>query len=204
LYRLQPQEAPLQESQEDGQKQQQQQPPSQPPPQQQQHLQSAYADDPATVFVVMIGTNNLGAGELPKPTSKGILAVLEYLLQHTNNDSHILWFPLLPRGDGKTWLPNICPPRCDRDGKPFRSFRAAIKKVNELALEGVAALNDNYKDKKGNSRIKVVECGAGFLNMDENDELEVKKELMPDLLHPNLEGHKLLAKCIREAIDPWW
>jgi hypothetical protein len=44
------------------------------------HLQSTYTtDDPSAVFVVMIGTNNLGAGELPGPAADRVLAVVEYL-----------------------------------------------------------------------------------------------------------------------------
>ena len=50
-------------------------------------------------------------------------------------------------------------------------------------------------------------CGGGpeFLSdnddiKDEKDHFEVKKELMPDLLHPNANGHRILAKCIRNYV----
>jgi len=58
--------------------------------------------DPSAIFVVMIGTNNLGSGELPGPTTKGILAVVEYILKETaESDCHVMLFRVLPRGDGK-------------------------------------------------------------------------------------------------------
>jgi lysophospholipase L1-like esterase len=170
------------------------------------HLQSAYTtEDPSAVFVVMIGTNNLGAGELPGPTADGVLAVVEYLLRVTQeSQNQIMLFQILPRGDGRTWLPKLCPPRCQLDGKPYTSFLPPIKKVNEAVQDGITKLNTMYKSKhstKHDERVTFVDCGKEFLSTDKDD-LEVKQEeLMPDLLHPNAKGHKILARCILDFIE---
>ena len=60
-----------------------------------------YAHNPSSIFVVLIGTNNLGSGELPEATAQGIAAVVEYLLNHTSDDNDIMLMNVLPRGDGK-------------------------------------------------------------------------------------------------------
>ena len=150
--------------------------------------------DPDAIFVVMIGTNNLGAGELPGPTTLGILAVVRYILEQTvNAGCHVIIFEVLPRGDGKTWS----------HLSSNESFLPTIRTVNEGLRDGVHQLNDRY----AGSRIQLIDCGTAFLNPnhydngDGDDSSEVKKTLMPDLLHPNQEGHKVLAKCIRTYTD---
>jgi lysophospholipase L1-like esterase len=175
------------------------------------HLQSAYtSDDPSAVFVIMIGTNNLGSGELPGPTSDGVLAVVEYVLQRTDaSQNRVMVFQVLPRGDGKTWLPKLCPPRCQQNtGQPFTSFLPPINSVNQAVRDGVARLNAEYTTAASGgssssppSRVAVVDCGSEFLNTDGDSEWEVKPELMPDLLHPNAEGHKILARCILDFLQ---
>lgn len=157
-----------------------------------------YGKDPSSVFVVLIGTNNLGAGELPGPTSQGILALIEYLLKNTSKDSHLLAFQVLPRGDGKTWLQELCPPRCQINGDPYTSFLQPIEKVNKAVQEGVDKLRKTYGASE--SRLTLVDCGKEFLDKEDSDQ-EVKESLMPDLLHPNAAGHKILAKCIRQFVD---
>lgn len=164
--------------------------------------------DPSAIFVVMIGTNNLGSGELPGPTIKGILAVVEYLLKETADAGcHVVLFKVLPRGDGKALLPQLCPPRCksNDDKTPFSSFLPPIQTINDNLNNSIKDLNKTYS-----SRIQLIDCNSHFLNkhynIDNNDEnnennFEVIKELMPDLVHPNAMGHQILAKCLRESID---
>jgi hypothetical protein len=156
----------------------------------------------------MIGTNNLGSGELPGPTTKGILAIIEFLLEQTSEAGcHVMLFQVLPRGDGKKTLPKLCPPRCSstENNTPYTSFLPPIQKVNEEVRDGIQRLSETYSA----SRIQLVDCGTGFLNdkydnqkdnVDGNYEVK-RKELMPDLLHPNEVGHLILAKCIRNYID---
>jgi lysophospholipase L1-like esterase len=133
------------------------------------------------------------------------LAVVEYLLRVTKeSQNQIMLFQILPRGDGRTWLPKLCPPRCQLDGKPYTSFLPPIKKVNEAVQDGITKLNTMYKSKhstKHDERVTFVDCGKEFLSTDKDD-LEVKQEeLMPDLLHPNAKGHKILARCILDFIE---
>jgi len=163
--------------------------------------------DPSTIFVVMIGTNNLGSGELPGPTTKGVLAVVEYLLEQTAKAGcHVMLFQVLPRGDGKTILPKLCPPRCSStdNNTPYTSFLPPIRKVNEGVRDGIQQLHETYSA----SRIQLVDCGSEFLNNNFDDQkdhvdsnYEVKKKLMPDMLHPNAIGHRILAKCILNYVD---
>lgn len=160
--------------------------------------------DPSAVFVVMIGTNNLGSGELPEPTARGILAVVDYLLRETAvAGCHIMLFRVLPRGDGKKILPKLCPPRCsdDETRTPYDSFLPAIETTNKAVFEGIETLTKTHTAE----RIKLVNCNPGFLNEDyrndaDDGSFEVKKDLMPDLLHPNAEGHEILARCIQDYI----
>uniref|UniRef100_A0A7S3TN50 SGNH hydrolase-type esterase domain-containing protein n=1 Tax=Emiliania huxleyi TaxID=2903 RepID=A0A7S3TN50_EMIHU len=54
------------------------------------------ASDGALTAVVMIGTNNLGAGHLPGPTAEGVLAVAREYLRRSRG--RLLLCALLPRG----------------------------------------------------------------------------------------------------------
>jgi lysophospholipase L1-like esterase len=153
-------------------------------------LLPAYSDDPMAIFVVLIGTNNMGAGELPGPTSKGVLAVADYILSNTKG--HLLLLQNLPRGDAHR-LSRICPPRCDSAGEPFRSFLPAIKKLNLAVQSGIS----NLAQRHGSRRLGLLDCGSPFYS---NSGGEVVESLMPDLLHPNAAGHKILGECFMNYI----
>lgn len=150
----------------------------------------AYADDPTTIFVVLIGTNNIGSGELPNPATQGILAVADYIL--SNSQGYLLLLQNLPRGDSFR-LPLICPPRCNSAGKPFLSFLPAIEELNQAVEVGVQELGERH----GTRRLSLLDCGRSFVSKDGSD---VNKNLMPDLLHPNAAGHKLLGECFLSYI----
>jgi lysophospholipase L1-like esterase len=154
-------------------------------------LLSPYQDDPSSVFVVLIGTNNLGSGELPGPTAKGVIAVAEYILSNTKGS--LLLLENLPRGDAFR-LPRICPPRCNAGGEPFRSFLPAIEMLNKAVQDE----NDRLKQTFGSGRLKLLDCGSPFYEHDSAS--EVKESLMPDLLHPNAAGHRIIANCIMENV----
>lgn len=148
------------------------------------------------IYVVMIGTNNLGSGELPGPTANGILAVATYVLENTQG--RLLLFQVLPRGDVST-LETLCPPRCSSEATPFSSFLPAINKVNEQLSRQLTTLKDTY----GSDRIQLMDCGERFLNNNKenkNNVQDVNLNLMPDLLHPNQRGHRILAECITSHI----
>jgi len=98
---------------------------------------------------------------------------------------------LLPRGDNFR-LPALCPPRCDIKKKPFKSYMPAVDKVNAAILKQKKEL-----DRLHPGRLSIVDCNAPFVGTGGK---EVKVELMPDTLHPNAAGHKLLATCLLDCI----
>lgn len=155
-------------------------------------LLSAYANDPSSIFVVLIGTNNIGAGELPGPVSKGVLAVADYIL--SNTQGHLILLQNLPRGDVQRLTP-ICPPRCDSAGEPFRSFLPAIEKLNQAVQNGIGELAERH----GSRRLGLVDCGSSFYSKTGGAE-EVVQRIMPDRLHPNAAGHKILGECFMDYI----
>jgi hypothetical protein len=71
----------------------------------------------------------------------------------------------------------------------------AVDKVNAAIADGLGSLGERH----GPNRIGLIDCGSVFLT--ENDEAtEVDANLMPDLLHPNRAGHRLLGDCILNYI----
>ena len=136
------------------------------------------------IAIVMIGTNNLGAGMFPNSTLLGIAAVCRYLLQNGGSKMDLLISELFPRHDSFR-LQKLCPPRCNPStGKSFESFVPAIRKVNA----GLAGLVEELKLEFSGRRIAISYCGGIFTNDDE--------EIMPDHLHPNSKGQDLWAKCL--------
>ena len=157
------------------------------------------------IFVVLIGTNNLGSGLLPEATVEGIQAVAEYLLEETQG--RVILQLLLPRGDSFR-LPALCPPRCasasdsenNNKNKPYASFMPAVAKVNQAVLLQVKP----ELQKLHPGRLSVVDCSEPFVadaKYIRGGDDEVKKNLMPDLLHPNAAGHELLATCLLDCIQ---
>ena len=156
------------------------------------HLAQEYASDPSAIFVVLIGTNNLGSGELPGPTARGVIAVANYILSNTSG--FLILLQNLPRGDAFR-LARICPPTCNSDGKPFSSFLPAIEKLNKAVEEGSRQLKETF----GSNRLSLLDCGSSFYGQDSVS--EVDESLMPDLLHPNAAGHRILGKCIMDLVQ---
>jgi lysophospholipase L1-like esterase len=157
-------------------------------------LLPAYAHDPNAIFIIMIGTNNLGSGILPGPTIKGVYKVADYVLQNTKG--YLILMELLPRGDAHR-LQKLCPPRCSSDGSPFNSFLPAVNKVNAAMREEIIP---KLKEMHGENRVGLLDCGKPFRAQTNDNKhkkaAQVDASLMPDLLHPNADGHKLLAQCM--------
>ena len=157
-------------------------------------LRPSLSDDEDAVFVVLIGTNNLGSGHGPEETAAGVTAVAKYLLESTNG--RVLLLSVLPRGDGQ-YMAQFCPPRCDSEGKPFDSFMPDVKLVNNRLDELARTLSKIHQE-----RFRHVDCGAPFHGDDGYGKSGgVKKSLMPDLLHPNAQGHVMLLKCIMDCAE---
>ena len=50
-------------------------------------------------------------------------------------------------------------------------------------------------------RVRRADCGRLFRTA--NPGREVNSALMPDDLHPNVEGSRLLAECVRHELRKW-
>ena len=118
-------------------------------------ISARMASDARLVVVLMIGTNNLGMGHTPDQVVEGIGAVISRLLNLTKG--RILVNALLPRGDGQRRLPALCPPSCAKNGKPLRSFRPLIERVNALLNLSVGRLAA-----RNPGRVRFVDCGKLF------------------------------------------
>lgn len=134
-----------------------------------------------TVFVVLIGTNNLGAGYSVDATTAGIVAIVDELL-NTSASNHILLLQLLPRADDSSkWKPKTL----TEHGKTFQEV------VDAVNAQLVA-----YPPLQTNERVSLVNCNKPL----SNERGTANLSLMPDGLHPNARGGKLLAQCI---VDCW-
>ena len=154
-----------------------------------QHGEAAgsWARTPETLSVLLIGTNNLGAGQRPSEAAAGVLAVASWLLRHTAG--RVLVLATLPRGDA--WrLRQLCPAPCRRKGaeeavgrggvrtrcvcdaarRPRRSFMPAVLRLNALVRPAVAALG---------GRAAFADCGGDFV-APPGDRSAVRLSLMPD------------------------
>ena len=149
------------------------------------------------VFVILIGTNNLGSGFLPSLTADGIQAVAEYVLEETAPGSKVVVQLLLPRGDNARTAA-ICPPRCADTNlrTPYASFQPAVDKVNEAILQQKAELQRLHP-----GRFDVMDCGAAFVDKASSSRTGINLELMPDALHPNAAGHEVLATCLLDCLQ---
>ena len=154
-----------------------------------------YASDPNAVYVVLIGTNNIGSGEEPGAVNQALRTIAQYLLEEVKG--RIIFVELLTRGDVFR-TKDICPPRCDESGKPLPSFMPSINEVNTAMRENMSRLTRKYR-----GRISTVNCNGVFAP----DEAvvargeEVNTALMPNSLHPNADGHHLLAQCVMKCME---
>ena len=107
------------------------------------------------IYIVLMGTNNLGGGMLPTPTIEGMDAVGRSILQlHKKKfpgvPSAMLFSELLPRKDNFR-AEKMCPPRCANITtlEPYKSFMPAIDNVNKELPRIVNGWRDDFV----NSRI---------------------------------------------------
>jgi len=127
------------------------------------------------IYIVLMGTNNLGGGMLPTPTIEGMDAVGRSILQlHQDNfpgvPAAMLFSELLPRKDDFR-AEKMCPPRCANitTKKPYKSFMPAINKVNKELPRIVEGWRKDFV----NSRIVLL---SGATNSTSTEEEEEDKE----------------------------
>jgi lysophospholipase L1-like esterase len=174
------------------------------------------------IYILLMGTNNLGGGMLPEPTIKGMDASVRTILQlHQEHfpdvPAAMIFNELLPRKDDFRAV-KMCPPRCKNVEKlePYQSFTPAIEKVNRalpalvnswmkdfpnsriILLSSLAkAETDDVGDEKQNDT-SVITCGKELFAMKNVDEFD---EYMPDRLHPNAKGYELWSHCLKKGLD---
>ncbi|KAL3809742.1 hypothetical protein ACHAXA_009244 [Cyclostephanos tholiformis] len=142
------------------------------------------------IYVVLIGTNNIGGGMLPYQTARGIDAVGRTILR-LHNETHppgpgeydvpaaILLSELLPRKDDHRAI-RMCPPRCANvtTSEPYKSFMPAIRKVNGALPEIV----DGWRRDFPNSRVVLlsssIDDARGRSNVTkENDDGDIGRRM---------------------------
>uniref|UniRef100_A0A6T7HXT1 SGNH hydrolase-type esterase domain-containing protein n=1 Tax=Coccolithus braarudii TaxID=221442 RepID=A0A6T7HXT1_9EUKA len=151
------------------------------------------ARDPNLIVVLLIGTNNLGRGHLPEETASGIIAIIRRLLARVRG--RILVAGVLPRGDGPSELPKLCPPRCNHQGEPFNSFEPAVERVNMRVRMSALSFTIRYP-----KRVIFVDCGHVFRRHHNSSLEQVSLALMPDRLHPNADGYRALLQCLEPPL----
>jgi len=126
------------------------------------------------IYIVLMGTNNLGGGMLPAPTLEGMDAVGRSILQlHQDNfpgvPAAMLFSELLPRRDDFR-AEKMCPPRCANvtSKTPYKSFMPAINKVNKE----LPRIMEGWRDDFVNSRIVLLSGSTNSTSTDEEEEEE--------------------------------
>lgn len=173
------------------------------------------------IYILLMGTNNLGGGMLPEPTIKGMDASVRTILQlhqehFPDSPAAMIFNELLPRKDDFRAV-KMCPPRCKDFEKlePYQSFTPAIEKVNRalpalvdswrkdfpnsrIILLSSLAKAENVGDAKQNNDTSVITCGKELFDIKDVDEFD---EYMPDRLHPNAKGYELWSHCLKKGLD---
>ena len=178
-------------------------------------LSRKMAADPRLLSVMLIGTNNLGHAHTVDETVRGVIACATHL--HALGDrtrlcasrldirataraarlnatrGQLLVNALLPRGDRR---------RRGRKGKAS-GFMADVLAVNtRLSASVRGSLEAAFP-----RRVRYVDCGAPFLVESArastdlaSESVIIRRELMPDKLHPNAAGQLLWARCMESAL----
>lgn len=164
---------------------------------------------PLAVVSLLIGTNNLAYGHAPPDVLLGIEAVASYVLA-ASRSALLAVNTLLPRADGQIKprllqrIARLCPPRCEDDGAPLRSFEPLVAEVNA----GMPALVQRLRASHPGRNIRLVNCSSELLLLhgslgpspgDERAGARVNVSLVPDLLHPNAAGFERILACQRRV-----
>lgn len=168
-------------------------------------LSVAMRQAPRVIFVMLIGTNNVGRGHTPAEALRGILACATHVLNATRGK--LLVNALLPRGDKRK-----------RGRRKGLTYTADIEDVNRGLGESVrSTLHAAFP-----GRARFVDCGASFLRPHDAVAASadnphtasargggevVERSLMPDRLHPNAAGHRRWARCLEgplQEMDREW
>ena len=122
-------------------------------------------------------------------TPRGVMAVVRHILSASSG--RLLVHALLPRGQS---------PRDKARRRPFVSLMPKVNRVNALIDAELDEVSRAYP-----GRVRKISCAAIFApsKLMTQDGSEVNIALMPDALHPSVEGSRLLGECIREEVARW-
>ena len=164
-------------------------------------LSPALCADEDAVISLLIGTNNIGnAGHSPKATAAGVMAVVREILQRTR--ARVLVNALLPRGLNLKKMAAI-----KGEGFAYKtvSLMPQVREVNALLNQSIKTLRSD--DASGSRLGPLLDCGSEFLSGASQEAVssgrsnEVRLELMPDGLHPNLVGQTQWAQCVLHGMQ---
>lgn len=121
----------------------------------------------AKVFVVMIGTFNIGIHHSPDETKEGVLAIVNTLRKSISKSSRIVVCSILPR-QSVSLNKNI-----DEANSLIKNFVRVTDRVHFLYLDPL------FKDKSYPKK------------------LQNERYFMPDHLHPSEEGYHAIIRCLK-------
>lgn len=164
-------------------------------------LPTSLTKNERALFLLHIGTNNLGWGLTPTETADGVLGVVDHLLERVAG--RLLITELLPRVQLKPWGRSfdgatVCP------GIKFCAGNAsvAIEQANALIRQGLAA--ERFARHRRRRRFHLTDCGEPFRRAmaaswrGEPAELDA---LMPDGLHPSTAGYRRMFRCWERQLE---
>lgn len=135
------------------------------------------------VVVVLIGTNNLGAGMNPAEIALGIFKLVKSVAVESRA-MEIVFLPLLPRAHG---------------GKP--SSQARVAEVNRLTRTLLAPPIIGVEIK---ARVTLSECAKVLATGDTQTKPEpnwvANRTRMPDGLHPGAAGAVFWLECVSKEV----
>ena len=140
----------------------------------------------AKVGVLLIGTNNLGAGMSATDATAGILAAAALAAAH---HGAIVLCTLLPRGER-------------RGGVVGKATVAKVRAVNDALRRselGGSLGGDAAPGSTAPGAVIVSECGA-LLEVEEGSGVP-NQRWMPDLLHPNALGCEKWLACLAKDVE---
>ena len=185
-------------------------------------LTEAMAQDPSFTAVLLIGTNNLGRGYTTDQTVRGIAACANYLLNATRG--RLLINAVLPRGDrrkrsrhkGHHFLHEVATVNAALDQRVFRNlWRAYPRRVSYTdcgrpfyttdAIDMLSASASAPSPRSAAAAgLELLKHGAAAVrgSAAAGDRVEwVRRDLMPDRLHPNAAGQLLWGHCLVKALS---
>ena len=121
----------------------------------------------ASLFVVMIGTFNIGISNTPEATKDGIVAVVDKIMSFASTTSRVVVCGILPR--------------------PSLTMNRAIEKTNDLVRQSTKSMD----------RVHYLHLDSLFKGVPYPLKLLKEDMYMPDHLHPSEKGYMKLVRLLR-------